>query len=359
MEPGTFSGNHGWNVHDATAYTSAEGVNPAEAVDRATASTKPSARELMLRNDTRKILSRATVPNLGFQPEWYNDTTTGGTSATSTTRDLSSLLHSGTGVFLGVWRRTEYSEGEWPLCMSGSNPGACGLEPFDASHGIVWRFVNAMHGDKDQADELALARSYPNGQQKKTFLARLECIDHKKSSTEFRRRSEGTHDEPQRSVRFSQEVSPNPSSHHNKLGFHTSRAFLSQNLQLVSSPQAAAVWRVETYPAFRNGPEDVAIMISLDSATLMGEPGAFAYGLADSNELVLCSHAEEKTLVLVKRSRLNTADAITGKYMYNVAWECTPDADAPLKAISQSDEMPLDRYIDDPLFSVLKNDGRK
>lgn len=119
------------------------------------------------------------------------------------------------------------------------------------------------------------------------------------------------------------------------------------------------MWRVEAYPAFRNGPDDIAIMISLDSATLMGEPGAYAYGLADSSELVLCSHAEEKTLALIKRSRLNTADAMTGKYMYNIAWECTPDADAPLKSISQRDEMPLDRYIDDPLFSVLKDAGGK
>lgn len=170
MEPATVFSNHGWNASDPAAYTSAERVDLAGAADEATASTKAVSRETRLRSETRKILSRAKVPNLGFQPAWYNGTKTGGSPATSSIRDLSTLLHPGTRFFLGVWRRTEYNEGEWPLCMSGSNPGACGLEPFDATHGIVWRFVNAMHTNEEQTNDLDVARSNANGQPKKNFL---------------------------------------------------------------------------------------------------------------------------------------------------------------------------------------------
>ncbi len=60
----------------------------------------------------------------------------------------------------------------------------------------------------------------------------------------------------------------------------------------------------------------------------------------------------------MRRSRLDTMDTMTGDRMYNIAWECTPDAEAPLTTISQRDEMPLDRYIDEPLFSMLQK-GRR
>ena len=136
---------------------------------RARAGLVPSAetsladRDERLRADTRSILSRARKPRLGFRPGWAEDSDTASS-------DLSPLLSSA--HFLGVWRRTRYVEDSWPKCLCGADPSACGLAPFDAPNGVVWKFIDVLRGDgadgAGAVDSVATRRS---------LLCYLECVD--------------------------------------------------------------------------------------------------------------------------------------------------------------------------------------
>ena len=259
-------------------------------------SDQKTSLEETLRDHTREILSRVRqVPGLGMA------TTTTTTATTTTTGDLevnkiqnlplTDLFRPSNHVFLGVWQRTPYTSGAWPLCLSGAKTARVGVSGYDAPTGVVWRFVHPK--------ELPAAASSSH--------AYLELVDH--------------------SLFASGEQ----------------HLYLSRDLALVSSTMEAALFYLERVPSFRNGPADNAIRLSLDSG--------ISSSAATSSRLLLCTTGMEQDgsggdVLLVHSDRVDRLQTDGATYTYNVAFETTPDSDATVQLELSNDDVPLDRYMD-------------
>ena len=124
-------------------------------------------------------------------------------------------------------------------------------------------------------------------------------------------------------------------------------------LTLVDDFTQAAAWHVTLYEHgnFRGGPGDVSVQIALaEWATIgrldeQGSPTHVARNARSgsgggSQEMVLSVEASTKEPVLVPDSKLAKSDPKTGYFLYDVAWELTPDADAPMKeGMKMNDDM--------------------
>ncbi|CEM04975.1 unnamed protein product [Vitrella brassicaformis CCMP3155] len=100
-------------------------------------------------------------------------------------------------------------------------------------------------------------------------------------------------------------------------GDHGSSAFLTPDLSLDPHRGRAAVLELIPYPPFREGPTDVGLMIK-----------------AEASDLVLCSAESTKSVHLLTQHEANTTK--TGEagccgWVYNIAWEATPDEDIALE----------------------------
>eukprot|EP00164_Ancoracysta_twista_P009046 GFYU01013265.1.p1 GENE.GFYU01013265.1~~GFYU01013265.1.p1 ORF type:complete len:357 (+),score=40.33 GFYU01013265.1:84-1154(+) len=83
-------------------------------------------------------------------------------------------------------------------------------------------------------------------------------------------------------------------------------AWLGADLSMVSEQEDAGVWLFDTHAPFRDGPNDVGCRIySVDGRQL-------------------CSRDKRKSLHLVRSKELEKKNT-AGEYVFNVAWELTPD----------------------------------
>jgi len=96
--------------------------------------------------------------------------------------------------------------------------------------------------------------------------------------------------------------------------------FLGADLRMKSEQADAAVWTAESCPGFRNGPYDVAVKFKNE------------YGQ------VLCSCDQTKQVALLAPQEAEEIDN-EGCFMWNNAWECTPDLDS-----NEEDEF-LNKYM--------------
>ena len=251
--------------------------------------------ELTLRAHTRSVRTKVGCGHLGVEQK-----ESGGS--------LASLVRTDNHVFLGVWKRTLSTPGAWPTCLCGSGAGGgkrarVAISSFDASNGVVWRFVlgeDGEHGGSSRGSSGGGGGRRNNSSQgnevdqEKGFKAYLECTDHANES----------------------------------------RLFLSNDLTLVDSMSEAVQWRVRSCPdgSFRHGPEDVAVTMSL------------AAGFDGAEERYLCVEAQSGEVALVDENYMD--DYENGYHMYDNAWECTPDSEGPTK---QADTM-LSGGLDFPSF---------
>merc|ERR1711924_278269 len=97
--------------------------------------------------------------------------------------------------------------------------------------------------------------------------------------------------------------------------------YLGADLRMKSDRQDAAVWVSESCPGFRNGPYDVSVKLKN------------VYGQ------LLCSNDQTKQVALLNAQEVEETDN-TGAFIWNNAWECTPDLDS-----NEEDEF-LSKYMD-------------
>lgn len=91
--------------------------------------------------------------------------------------------------------------------------------------------------------------------------------------------------------------------------------YLSPNLTLVASEDDAAVWAFEMEKPFRNLPGDICIRI-----------------FSPDTQQYLCSAESKKAVLLLSEAEANTISPQTKEYIFNIAWELTPDEDNPALA---------------------------
>jgi len=253
--------------------------------------------EETLREHTRDVLARVRhVPGLGFTAKSFTN------EATQELEDnkikhlsLQDLFRPSHHIFVGVWQRTTYVSGAWPLCLSGSTTARVGLSGYDSPTGVVWRFV---HPNPNNTNDGSAASG----------TGYLELVDH---------------------ALF------NSGEQH---------LYLSRALSLVSSKMEAALFFIERVAPFRNGPADHAIRLSLDSGLSSSSSAS-----SPNDRLVLCSTCGNSggggEVMLVHQDRVESRNT-DGTYMYNIAFETTPDSDATVQMEMENDEVPLESYMD-------------
>merc|ERR1712216_192143 len=96
--------------------------------------------------------------------------------------------------------------------------------------------------------------------------------------------------------------------------------YLGEDLRMKSQREDAAVLTAESCPGFRNGPYDVPVKLGN------------AYGQ------LLCANEATKQVALLSGPESEAVDD-DGAYVWNNAWECTPDLDSP-----ENDEF-LSKYM--------------
>eukprot|EP00397_Hematodinium_sp_SG-2012_P068488 GEMP01111518.1.p1 GENE.GEMP01111518.1~~GEMP01111518.1.p1 ORF type:complete len:118 (+),score=24.39 GEMP01111518.1:137-490(+) len=88
--------------------------------------------------------------------------------------------------------------------------------------------------------------------------------------------------------------------------------FLSPNLTLVAVEDDAAVWAFELEKPFRKMAGDVCVRI-----------------FSPDTQQYLCSAESKKAVLLLNESEANAISPQTKEYIFNIAWELTPDEDDP------------------------------
>jgi hypothetical protein len=90
------------------------------------------------------------------------------------------------------------------------------------------------------------------------------------------------------------------------------KVYLGPQLTTVENMQDAAVWQFRPCVPFRNGPNDISIQI-----------------MAEGSNLILCSDETSRRVMLLTPAEAD-ATGPKGEWVYNNAWECTPDEDLDL-----------------------------
>ena len=90
--------------------------------------------------------------------------------------------------------------------------------------------------------------------------------------------------------------------------FEEGQLYITETLDLTEEKSHAAIWELEEAAPFHGGPRDVSIALRL-------------LGTTD----FLCSDTTSETISLVPSDKMNNRDS--GDWLYNIAWECTPDVD--------------------------------
>lgn len=305
---------------------------------------RASAIELTLQKHTEELTQH--VKRL---PAWREGTWDSTKSAEQSQKsdasesELKQLLSPSNHVFIGLWHRTKSILGAWPLCLCGSlasrpnsNDQKVHLGNYDSASGVVWRFVPIATASPDTGKLNTSTNSIRYEEyQEESIHALIECVDH---------------------ADFAELDS----------GLKGHRLFLTSSLTLTNDFTKAANWTVSPYHhgAFRNGPGDISVYITLSkwdislSSTSKKQKvesrGRLHKGRDDRGELVLCAKASTKEVMLVSSSKLSRHDPKTGLFLYDEAWELTPDAEAPIKESMKEVDgiIPLEKYLDDS-FAVL------
>merc|ERR1711865_95715 len=84
--------------------------------------------------------------------------------------------------------------------------------------------------------------------------------------------------------------------------------YLGPDLNLKASVDEAALWEAVTYPAFRGGEYDVSVQFT------------------NSNGQFLCANEKTRQVAILSSEESEQLDA-DGQFIWNIAWECTPDLD--------------------------------
>ena len=209
---------------------------------------------------------------------------------------------------------------------------------FDQSSGVVWRFVEVSSLDGNLKTSSS-QKDYNCTVHQDSIRAFIECVDH----YDFRNEDFRSRDDDLSS-----------SKDH--------RFYLSSDLALVNDLTQAAAWTVSLYDHgnFRDGPGDISVQIALaewgaGSMKMVDQrqlptslSGARNRPSAGANERVLCVKSSTKEVVLVPYANLGQSDPKTGLFLYDVAWELTPDAEAPTKEgmNATNDMIPLENYLE-------------
>lgn len=257
--------------------------------------------EETLREHTRDVMKRVRqVPGLGFNANTNEDVE----DVMTQNKSLIDLFRPSNHVFLGIWQRTTYISGAWPLVLSGVNTAHVGLSGYDSPSGVVWRFVKPEQKNINSSSNGSNS-SDTGSDNVSSYNAYLELVDHPLY------RSGEQH------------------------------LYLSRDLSLVSSKMEAALFLIERVKPFRNGPADHAIRLSID--------GGFT-STGDGARLVLCTTGGKSSggsgeVLFVHSDRLNSMNS-DGTYLYNIAFETTPDSDATVQMEMEKDDVPIESYLD-------------
>jgi hypothetical protein len=369
------------NMAGASTDPGDAGATTTTASERMAGAAHTSALELTLRKHTAEVMQQARkIPVLAVHT-WGAVTTTGhsgfkiGADADTPPSELSQLLSPSNHVFIGLWHRTKSTLGAWPLCLSASLASGdllrgvkVGLGSFDHSSGVVWRFVevSSLDAAKPRVDRNTNDKygrnQHGNGEEelRETIRTFIECVDH----YDFQNNNNNI----------------SASSGGDRSVVENQRLFLTSELTLVPDFTQAATWNVTPYEHgnFRDGPGDVSVQIALaewgvtGKTTGRGRPHVSPSSSSSSsiNEnwgrrgsgdtgaaqgMVLCAKSATKEVMLVSSSKLAQSDPKTGLFLYDVAWELTPDAEAPMKeGMSAADDViPLENYLDGRFLDIV------
>ena len=340
-----------------TVTTGNDGI--ATSTERDTPATRTSALEITLRKHTEDI-SQQIRKLPGLAGDTWGGTTSAGPRDPRVPSDrdllpsaLEQLLSPSNHVFIGLWHRTKSTLGAWPLCLCASLATGelsgnvkVGLGNYDHSSGVVWRFVEAssLDASRSQANRQTDSGQSNSEEDRGTIRTFIECVDH----YDFHNRKDPA--------------------------VQKRRLFLTSELTLISDFTQAAAWSVTLHEHgnFRDGPGDVSVQISLadwgargkmmghgthsdsSSSSRRGGGPRNSRGIGTKIEMVLCAKSATKEVVLVSSSELGKSDPKTGLFLYDVAWELTPDAEAPIReGMGTEDMIPLENYLDGRFLDVV------
>eukprot|EP00927_Polykrikos_kofoidii_P073069 TRINITY_DN69143_c0_g1_i1.p1 TRINITY_DN69143_c0_g1~~TRINITY_DN69143_c0_g1_i1.p1 ORF type:complete len:248 (-),score=38.35 TRINITY_DN69143_c0_g1_i1:58-801(-) len=214
-------------------------------------------------------------------------------------------LEGGKPYYLGSWCRAPFEPSRFPQSLN-SIGGRAHLDNFDAPAGNLWtfRFIGSnasvfsdpkmaaallayakspgagSHRSRQQDGDLGGAGSAPQGGVNEKRCFTLACINYFADNTK-------------------------------------GLAFLGADLSIVHDEGQAQLWQGVAHPSFRASvPGEVSLQIK-----------------ANGSEKILCSDEKRRTVHLLKRSDAQLMDQETGAYIFNDAWEATPDEEPPPETI--------------------------
>jgi len=202
--------------------------------------------------------------------------------------------------YLGTWNRTPFDPSQFPQSLNVLG-GRARLDNFDAPLGNLWAFRFVGGASSRERTQVPMTRQWRPGVPISASLMdgggggcddsgggrcfTLACLNY---------------------------------SHYSDASETKSMVFLGPDLKVVQDENRAQLWQRISYPPLRG--------------TIPGEEAWMIR--AHASDKILCSDEKERAVYLLKRSDAQMLHTTTGSFVFNDAWEATPDEEPPEDTLS-------------------------